>query len=123
MQQSVEVPTPRALADLVARCEQINRFETQLTAVKESRGASCSARRQHILVRCLLEKGFDFSSTLDDSALVAVSGASALKRLSLLRLGWALCTYAMVEPWMIDGKMVLVRRRRLLPRGMWGGRR
>lgn len=46
-------------------------------------GASCSARRQHILVRCLLEKGFDFSSAFDDSALVAVSGASALKQLGL----------------------------------------
>ena len=37
MQQPVEAPTPKALADLVARCDQINRFETQLTAVEESR--------------------------------------------------------------------------------------
>lgn len=37
MQQPVEAPTPKALADLVARCDQINRFETQLTAVEEAR--------------------------------------------------------------------------------------
>ena len=31
MQQPVEAPTPKALADLIARCDQINRrFETQL---------------------------------------------------------------------------------------------
>lgn len=37
MQQPVEAPTPKALADLVARCDQINRFEMQLTAVEEMR--------------------------------------------------------------------------------------
>ena len=37
MQQPVEAPTPAALADLVARCDQINRFETQLTAAEEAR--------------------------------------------------------------------------------------
>jgi hypothetical protein len=37
MQQPVEAPTPKALADLVARCDQINRFETQLTAAEEVR--------------------------------------------------------------------------------------
>ena len=37
MQQPVEAPTPKALADLVARCDQINRFETQLTAAEEGR--------------------------------------------------------------------------------------
>lgn len=37
MQQPVEAPTPNALADLVARCDQINRFETQLTAAEEAR--------------------------------------------------------------------------------------
>ncbi|MDB4888588.1 MAG: hypothetical protein JWL61_443 [Gemmatimonadetes bacterium] len=34
MQQPVEAPTPKALADLIARCDQINRFETQLTAAE-----------------------------------------------------------------------------------------
>jgi hypothetical protein len=43
MQSAVEAPTPRALADLVARCDQINRFEMQLTAVEEHRIAALSS--------------------------------------------------------------------------------
>jgi len=43
MQQSVEAPTPEALADLVARCAQINRYTTQLTAVEEIRIAALAA--------------------------------------------------------------------------------
>jgi hypothetical protein len=43
MQQSVEAPTPEALADLVARCAQINRYTTQLTAVEEIRVAALAA--------------------------------------------------------------------------------
>jgi hypothetical protein len=40
MQQTVEAPTPRALADLVARCTQIDRFTVQLVAAEESRIAA-----------------------------------------------------------------------------------
>ncbi len=43
MQQPVEAPTPKALADLVARCDQINRFETQLTAAEETRIAAIAS--------------------------------------------------------------------------------
>ncbi|HEY4133321.1 MAG TPA: hypothetical protein VGM50_22070 [Gemmatimonadaceae bacterium] len=43
MQQTVEAPTPEALADLVARCAQINRYTTQLTAVEEVRIAALAA--------------------------------------------------------------------------------
>lgn len=43
MQPPVEAPTPEALADLVARCAQINRFTTQLTAVEETRIAALAA--------------------------------------------------------------------------------
>jgi hypothetical protein len=43
MQHTVEAPTPEALADLVARCEQINRFTTQLTAAEETRIAALAA--------------------------------------------------------------------------------
>src|SRR5215212_9109041 len=43
MQQAVEVPTPQALADLVARCKEIGRYATQLTAAEESRIAALSA--------------------------------------------------------------------------------
>lgn len=43
MQQTVEAPTPEALADLVARCAQINRYTTQLAAVEETRIAALAA--------------------------------------------------------------------------------
>jgi hypothetical protein len=43
MQQSVEAPTPKALADLVERCEQINRFELQLMAAEETRIAALAS--------------------------------------------------------------------------------
>jgi hypothetical protein len=43
MQPLVEAPTPDALADLVARCEQINRYAVQLTVVEESRIAALAA--------------------------------------------------------------------------------
>lgn len=43
MQQSVEAPTPQALADLVARCTQISRFARQLTAAEEARIAALAA--------------------------------------------------------------------------------
>jgi hypothetical protein len=37
MQQPIIAPTPEALADLVARCTEINRFEKQLTKAEETR--------------------------------------------------------------------------------------
>lgn len=37
MSQPIDAPTAAALADLVARCEQIHRYATQLTAAEESR--------------------------------------------------------------------------------------
>jgi hypothetical protein len=43
MQQPVAAPTPSALADLVERCEQINRFEMQLTAVESTRVAALAS--------------------------------------------------------------------------------
>lgn len=41
--QTVEAPTPEALADLVARCSQIDRYATQLTAAEETRIAALAA--------------------------------------------------------------------------------
>jgi hypothetical protein len=41
--QAVEAPTPQALADLVARCDQINRYATQLIAAEENRIAALAA--------------------------------------------------------------------------------
>ncbi|MEO6877657.1 MAG: hypothetical protein ABI205_04190 [Gemmatimonadaceae bacterium] len=43
MQQPIEAPTPTALADLVARCDQINRYDTQLTAAEEARIAALAS--------------------------------------------------------------------------------
>jgi hypothetical protein len=43
MNQPVDAPTPQSLADLVARCDQINRYETQLTAAEESRVAALAS--------------------------------------------------------------------------------
>lgn len=43
MQPSIEAPTPEALADLVARCKQINRYATQLTAAEENRIAALAS--------------------------------------------------------------------------------
>jgi hypothetical protein len=43
MQTPVEAPTPEALADLVARCSQINRYMTQLTAAEENRIAALAS--------------------------------------------------------------------------------
>jgi len=40
MSQPIDAPTSAALADLVKRCEQIHRYETQLTAAEESRVAA-----------------------------------------------------------------------------------
>ena len=37
MDLSIEVPTPTALADLVARCNQIDRYATQLAQAEEIR--------------------------------------------------------------------------------------
>jgi len=43
MAQPVDAPTPQALADLVARCDQLNRYATQLTAAEESRVAALAS--------------------------------------------------------------------------------
>lgn len=43
MRNLTEVPTPAALADLVARCNEIERFATELTAAEESRVASLAS--------------------------------------------------------------------------------
>jgi hypothetical protein len=43
MNGSVEVPTTAVLNDLVARCSEINRYATQLTAAEESRVGALAA--------------------------------------------------------------------------------
>lgn len=43
MQHFIDAPTPQALEDLVQRCEQINRYTSQLTAAEEARIAALAA--------------------------------------------------------------------------------
>ena len=43
MNPRVEAPTPQALADLVRRCAQINRYAVQLTEAEESRVAALAS--------------------------------------------------------------------------------
>ncbi len=43
MQHSVTAPTPQALADLVQRCKQINRYSTELIAAEEARIAALAS--------------------------------------------------------------------------------
>lgn len=43
MHHSVDAPTPEALADLVARCRQIDRYARQLTAAEENRVAALAS--------------------------------------------------------------------------------
>jgi hypothetical protein len=43
MPSRIEAPTPRALADLVSRCTQIDRFTVQLIAAEESRVAALAS--------------------------------------------------------------------------------
>jgi anti-sigma-K factor RskA len=43
MQPPVSVPTPQALADLVHRCDQINRYATELIAAEETRIAALAS--------------------------------------------------------------------------------
>jgi hypothetical protein len=43
MQHQVLTPTPEALADLVTRCSQINRFATEMTAAEELRIAALAS--------------------------------------------------------------------------------
>jgi len=43
MQHPVNAPTPQALADLVARCKQINRYSTEMIAAEEGRIAALAS--------------------------------------------------------------------------------
>lgn len=43
MPNPTEVPTPAALADLVARCNEMQRYSTELTAAEETRVAALAA--------------------------------------------------------------------------------
>jgi hypothetical protein len=53
MPNPTEVPTPAALADLVSRCTEIQRYTTELTAAEETRVAALAAAI--VIMRQVLE--------------------------------------------------------------------
>jgi hypothetical protein len=67
--------------------------------------------RQKILVRRLLEKGFDFRRTLARETWHSTSGADCLPDLAQVRPDWAFETLTELTPVTIEGQMVLVRGR------------
>jgi hypothetical protein len=69
--------------------------------------------RQQVLFRRLREEGFPFSRALDDPALVSVSNPAALGVLAAVGPGWRCSTHERFRPAGIEGKLVLVARRRL----------
>jgi hypothetical protein len=69
--------------------------------------------RQQVLCRRLLEEGFPFSRALEDPALVSVSNPAALDVLAEVGPDWRFSTHTRFRPASIDGKLVLVARRRL----------
>lgn len=73
--------------------------------------------RQQVLVRTLLEDDFAFAKALEDPAFASIAGSGALDVLGAVRATWDLETFRRFQPATIEGKMVLVgRRRRLLSR-------
>jgi hypothetical protein len=66
--------------------------------------------RQKVLVRRLLEQGFEFGRSLANPDWVRSSGPAALQELGRVRATWRLQTLGTVAPAVIDGKQVLLRR-------------
>ena len=71
--------------------------------------------RQQILVRRLIEDGFDFTRVMADRALVSMTGENALAELRHVTADWHYTTMDDVWPATLDGKAVLVRRPRSAP--------
>lgn len=65
--------------------------------------------RQKILVRRLLEKGFEFRRALARPAWYSISGADCLPDLARVRPDWQFETITELSPVTIEGQMVLVR--------------
>jgi hypothetical protein len=66
-------------------------------------------RRQQVLVRRLLEDGFDFASVLEDPELVSASGPEAAAELSRVDSSWRFSLVEDVISTVQDEMMVLVR--------------
>lgn len=65
--------------------------------------------RQKVLLRRLLEQGFDFRRALADPAAYACSAPAALEELAQVRPNWAMETLGGLTPVTIGDKQVLVR--------------
>jgi hypothetical protein len=64
-------------------------------------------RRQQILVRTLIDRGFDFARSLADPELVRVSDSVALLELGKVGTDWTYLTLNRMRPLFIDGMSVL----------------
>ena len=66
-------------------------------------------RRQQVLLRLMLDDGFDFASALADQRFVSASGPEASEELALINGGWRFAVMEDVRNTVRDGKMVLER--------------
>lgn len=68
--------------------------------------------RQQVFLRCLLRQGFDFGTLLEDPKLIRVSSSGAISDLRRVQPTWRFVTLGRLVNARLDGKAVLVRRRR-----------
>lgn len=66
--------------------------------------------RQQVLLRRLLEQGFDFGRAIIDRSLVAISDSAVLETLAQVEPTWQLDVVGDLAPQLINGDDVLVRR-------------
>jgi hypothetical protein len=67
-------------------------------------------RRQQVLLRRLLEDGFDFGRALAVPSLVSITGDGAIDDLRQVRAAWPFGMLTGFEPEVIGNRSVLVRR-------------
>lgn len=79
--------------------------------------------RQQLLVRALLDQGFDFSRCLLDPSRVSVSDERALAALAEVRSAWSWQVHDAVRPATIEGMQVLVPAHPVVAKAWQAGRR
>lgn len=89
--------------------ERIHQWLGARYAVKGPSSDLFRITRQQVLVRRLLEDGFDFTPALADPQSVSSTGAAALDELRAVRGDWRYEVMDDVAPEKIDGMTVLVR--------------
>jgi hypothetical protein len=115
MAPDLEIEDGRKLVEFCPPAEELSgeRIHQWLGARYAVEGPSSDLfriARQQVLVRRLLEDGFDFSRALTDPQLVSSTGAAALHELREARGDWRFEVMDDVVPDTIDGMAVLVRR-------------